>query len=155
MAEYVTTNIRLPKETYRELKRRALDAETSLAEVVRESVAQYLVVPTAPSGISAASDRAASQESARMTATRVKESAAVMIPEAILSSAHITAAELLQELALLLFQQKRLTLGQASRLAGMGQLQFQHLLASRQIPVHYDVVDFEADLRTLDEIGRP
>lgn len=42
MIEYVTTNIRLPKETYRKLKQRALDAETSLAEVVRESVNRYL-----------------------------------------------------------------------------------------------------------------
>lgn len=42
MTEYVTTNIRLPKETYRELKRRALDNEISLAEVVRESVSRYL-----------------------------------------------------------------------------------------------------------------
>jgi predicted HTH domain antitoxin len=77
-----------------------------------------------------------------------------MIPEDILLSARITATELLQELALLLFQQKKLTLGQASRLVGMSQLQFQHLLASRQIPVHYGVADFEADLRTLREMGR-
>jgi Ribbon-helix-helix protein, copG family len=41
--EYVTTNIRLPKELYRELKRRALDEQKSLAEVVRESVLEYLV----------------------------------------------------------------------------------------------------------------
>jgi hypothetical protein len=45
MAEYVTTNIRLPKELYRQLKRRALDEEKSLAQVVRESVAQYLTEP--------------------------------------------------------------------------------------------------------------
>lgn len=43
MTEYVTTNIRLPKEVYREAKRRALDEEKSLAEVIRESVVQYLV----------------------------------------------------------------------------------------------------------------
>ncbi|OIO92159.1 MAG: hypothetical protein AUK03_10095 [Anaerolineae bacterium CG2_30_64_16] len=48
MTEYVTTNIRLPKEVYRELKRRALDEEKSLAEVIRESVAQYLVPSLAP-----------------------------------------------------------------------------------------------------------
>jgi predicted HTH domain antitoxin len=155
MTEYVTTNIRLPKETYRELKQRALDAETSLAKVVRESVAQYLGTPATPPGILAATGYAASQENARPTSTQTQQSAAVMIPEGVLSSAHITAAELLQELALLLFQQKKLTLGQASRLAGMGQLQFQHLLASRQIPVHYDIADFEADLRTLREIDRP
>jgi predicted HTH domain antitoxin len=154
MTEYVTTNIRFPKGTYRELKQRALDAETSLAEVVRESVAQYLIAPATPPGVPAASGRTA-QDSVRRTEAQAQKSAAVMIPEDILSSAHVTTAELLQELALLFFQQRKLTLAQASRLAGMGRLQFQHLLASRQIPVHYDVVDFETDLRTLGELNRP
>ena len=62
MTEYVTTNIRLPKETYRELKQRALDAEISLAEVVRESVAQYLIAPAGLPGAPVATDRTASQE---------------------------------------------------------------------------------------------
>ena len=39
-------------------------------------------------------------------------------------------------------------------LAGMSQLQWQFLLASRRIPIHYDVAEFEADLRTLREMGR-
>jgi len=78
----------------------------------------------------------------------------VVIPDEILETAHMTADELLQELALLLFEKHRLTLGQASRLAQMNQLQFQFLLASRQIPIHYDVADFEADLKTLQEMGR-
>lgn len=43
MTEYITTNIRLPKELYREVKQRALEDEKSLAQVIRESVAQYLV----------------------------------------------------------------------------------------------------------------
>lgn len=47
MIEHVTTNIRLPKGLYRELKRRALDEEKSLAEIVRESLAQYLAPSSA------------------------------------------------------------------------------------------------------------
>jgi predicted HTH domain antitoxin len=66
----------------------------------------------------------------------------------------MSEAELKQEIAVMLFQKEKLTLGQASRLAGMNQLQFQHLLASRQIPVHYNVEDFEADIKTLREMGR-
>jgi hypothetical protein len=42
MTEYVTTNIRLPKDLYRQAKQRALEEEKSLAQVIRESVAQYL-----------------------------------------------------------------------------------------------------------------
>lgn len=62
--------------------------------------------------------------------------------------------ELRRELAILLFQQERLTLAQAARLSESDRLQFQHLLASRDIPVHYDVADFEEDLETLRSLDR-
>lgn len=78
----------------------------------------------------------------------------IVIPEDIIQSARLTAAELMQELAVALFQREKLTLGQASRLAAMNQWQFQQLLASRGIPLHYDVAEFEADLRTLAEVRR-
>lgn len=77
----------------------------------------------------------------------------VIIPDDILQAARMTEEELRQEIAVLLFQKEKLTLGQASRLAGMNQFQFQHLLASRHIPVHYDVAEFEEDLKTLKELG--
>jgi predicted HTH domain antitoxin len=78
----------------------------------------------------------------------------VIIPDEILQATRMTAEELRQEIAVLLFQKDKLTLGQASRLAGSSRLQFQHLLASRQIPVHYDVAEFEEDLKTLSGLGR-
>jgi len=78
----------------------------------------------------------------------------LVIPAEIVQATRMTEAELAQEIAVFLFQKEKLTLGQASRLAGMSQLQFQHLLASRQIPVHYDVAEFEEDLKTLRELGR-
>ena len=76
----------------------------------------------------------------------------LVITDEILQSARMSATGLSQEIAILLFQKEKLTLGQASRLAGMSQLQFQHLLASRQIPLHYDVAEFEEDLKTLREL---
>jgi len=78
----------------------------------------------------------------------------LVIPEDILQTTRMSATELKYEIAILLFQKEKLTLGQASGLAGVNQLQFQHLLASRQIPVHYDVNEFEEDLKTLRELGR-
>jgi predicted HTH domain antitoxin len=78
----------------------------------------------------------------------------LVIPDEILHTARMTASELAQEIAVLLYQKEKLTLGQASRLAQMTQLQFQFVLASRQIPIHYDVAEFEADLQTLQEMGR-
>ena len=78
----------------------------------------------------------------------------VTIPDGVLESARMSEPELLQEIAVLLFQKERLTLAQASRLAQMDRLRFQHLLASREIPVHYDVAEFEEDLHNLKQLGR-
>jgi predicted HTH domain antitoxin len=51
------------------------------------------------------------------------------------------------ELAVALFQRERLTLGQAALLAGLPQLDFQRLLAGRQIPLHYGIEAMEQDLQ--------
>ena len=73
----------------------------------------------------------------------------VTISDEVLTAAHSSEPELKQELALTLFQQERLTLAQASRLAEMTQVAFQALLADRQIPIHYGVEEFREDVRTL------
>ena len=78
----------------------------------------------------------------------------IVITDEIMQSTRLTAAELIQELALALFQREKLTLGQASGLAGISQWQFQQLLGSRGIPIHYDEADFEADLQTLEALRR-
>jgi predicted HTH domain antitoxin len=78
----------------------------------------------------------------------------VVITDEVLQASRMSDEELKQEIAVLLFQKEKLTLGQASSLAGMTQLQFQQLLASRQIPIHYDVKEFEQDLETLRGLGR-
>jgi predicted HTH domain antitoxin len=76
------------------------------------------------------------------------------ISDALLQSARMAEAELRQEIAVLLFEREKLTLAQASRFAHLSRLQFQHVLASRQIPLHYDVADFEEDLQTLQRWGK-
>lgn len=73
----------------------------------------------------------------------------VTIPDEVVTAAHLNEFEVKQELALTLFQQERLTLAQACRLAGLSQLAFQALLAERQIPVHYGIEDFREDLRGI------
>jgi predicted HTH domain antitoxin len=73
----------------------------------------------------------------------------VVIPDEFLETAHISESDLKLEIAVLLFQQEKITLGTASQFAGMNQLEFQRILGSRKIPIHYDVEDFQQDLRTL------
>jgi predicted HTH domain antitoxin len=78
----------------------------------------------------------------------------IVVPDEILTITRMTEAEMRQEIAVMLFQKEKLTLAQASRFAGINRIAFQHLLASRQIPVHYDVEDFEQDIKNLQEMGR-
>jgi predicted HTH domain antitoxin len=73
------------------------------------------------------------------------------MPE-IMEVTHMSEEELLREVAVYLFQSNRYTLEQASRLLGWSRIDFQRLLASRQIPLHYDVEDFEEDIKTLKEL---
>ena len=78
----------------------------------------------------------------------------ITIPDEMLATTRMSEAEMKQEIAVMLFQKEILTLAQASRFAGMNRIAFQHLLASRQIPVHYDVEDFKQDIKNLREMGR-
>ncbi len=78
----------------------------------------------------------------------------LLIPDEVLEASRLSERELQVEIAVMLFEKEKLSLGQASRLAAMDRLAFQHLLSSRRIPVHYDVEDFEQDLRTLTDLGR-
>lgn len=74
------------------------------------------------------------------------------ISDDLLLTMRMTEDEARQEIAVLFYQKRKLTLAQASRLAGMDRMQFQHLLASRLIPINYDVKDFEEDLKNLREL---
>ncbi len=78
----------------------------------------------------------------------------VVIPDGVLQAANLSKAELVHERAIVLFQQNRLTLAQASRLAQRDRISFQHVLASRHMSMHYDVNDFEEDLKTLHGLGQ-
>ncbi len=78
----------------------------------------------------------------------------VVIPNEILTTTRMNEEEMKREIAVMLFQKDKLTLAQASRFAGMNRIAFQHLLASREIPVHYGVEDFEQDIKNLREMGR-
>lgn len=73
------------------------------------------------------------------------------ISDEILGSAGLSDKELLIEIAVMLFQQERVSLGKASKIANMNYVEFQELIAKRNIPIHYEVKDFEEDIETLKE----
>lgn len=75
------------------------------------------------------------------------------IPDDILDSARLTVPELKIELAITLYAQGRLSIGKARELAGLSLWQFRQLLASRQIPPHYEREDLMDDIATLDKLN--
>ena len=78
----------------------------------------------------------------------------IEIPREVLLATRMTAEELRRELAISLFQQGKLSFGKAREMAGMSFWGFQQLLGSREIPVHYDIEEYEADLKNLRDLGR-
>lgn len=73
----------------------------------------------------------------------------VLITDEMLKELHFTESEFKLEIALYLFQQKKISLGKASQFVQLTRLQFQKMLSLRQIPVHYDVEDFREDIELV------
>ena len=73
----------------------------------------------------------------------------VEIPDKVIEQTGLSSREFLLKIAVLLFQEEKLSLGQASELAGMHQSAFQKELATRKIALHYGKDDFERDLETI------
>jgi predicted HTH domain antitoxin len=78
---------------------------------------------------------------------------ALTVPDEVLRRSGLTETELLLEILVLLYQREKLTLAQASRLAGLSRVELQRELARRRVPLHYDVAEFQADVEALREVG--
>ena len=72
----------------------------------------------------------------------------------LLLATRMSEKEMAMEVAVTLYQRDKLSLWQAAHLAGMGKIQFQHLLASRDIPLNLDVADLHTDIENLRALGR-
>ena len=73
----------------------------------------------------------------------------MVIDDELLHAARMSEPELRLELAVLLYQRERLTLGQAARLAGLSQARLRLALGARGIPPHYGVTEFAEDLKVV------
>ncbi|MEL4896879.1 UPF0175 family protein [Crocosphaera sp. Alani8] len=77
----------------------------------------------------------------------------LLISDEILNSVGLSDQELLVEIAIMLFQKERVSLGKASKIAKMNYVEFQELLATQNIPIHYNIEEFDQDVKTLKETG--
>jgi predicted HTH domain antitoxin len=75
------------------------------------------------------------------------------LPDRLNQTETFNQSDWLREIAIALFQQERISLSRASKIAEMEIIDFQKLLANRDICVHYDVEDFEQDVQHLRDRG--
>jgi len=77
----------------------------------------------------------------------------VLVEDEVLASANISEEELRIEIAILLFQQHRLTIGKAARFARILNHEFAQLLLKRNIPLfEYRDEDLELDMKALQKM---
>jgi predicted HTH domain antitoxin len=63
----------------------------------------------------------------------------VVIPDEIFQASGFSEEELLREVVLMLYEKKRISIGKASNLLGINLIEFQHLLASKDMYIHRSV----------------
>ena len=74
---------------------------------------------------------------------------ALVIEDQDLNAANMSAEELRLEIAIMLYQQEKFSMGKASKFAGIESVNFQKELAKRRIPVNYDEEELRKDMETL------
>lgn len=74
------------------------------------------------------------------------------IPDDVFRSLLLSEQEILLELAIALYAAKKISFGNARRIAQLDWYRFRQILADRDIPAHYDLEQFEEDLRNLDTL---
>ena len=72
----------------------------------------------------------------------------------VINSTGLTEQELKIELAVRLYEDGKITVGQGGKMTGLGLVKFQHELGKRKIAWLYDEDDLAADLETLRKVFR-
>lgn len=67
----------------------------------------------------------------------------------ILEGLKISPAELMIDIAVYLYDKEKLSMGQAKKLAGLTQIEFQKELSKNGVLIKYDIEDFEKDFSNL------
>lgn len=75
------------------------------------------------------------------------------LPDSLGQASTFDQNDWLREIAVALFRQELVALGTASRIANMHQMEFQQLIGSRGVCIHYDVEEFEEDIQNLRDRG--
>lgn len=73
----------------------------------------------------------------------------ITIPDEIAKVTGLSEKQLIDELAISLYSNGKITLGHACKLTGLPELEMQKLLASRNINIKYDESEIDSDIDTI------
>jgi predicted HTH domain antitoxin len=76
----------------------------------------------------------------------------LVIDDRILELSDLSESQLLEDIAIMLYQKRKLTFGQAAELAKLNKADFQFLLGKNGIPVNYDVLELMEDIDTIKKM---
>lgn len=74
------------------------------------------------------------------------------LPNNLISSTAYSEQDLKIDVAVMLYQRKLLTLARAANWVDMTRLQFQKILAERNVPINYTEADFDIDLKSINSM---
>jgi predicted HTH domain antitoxin len=77
----------------------------------------------------------------------------VLVSDGLLQAANMSDTEIKTELAVLLYQQKKLGLSKAREFAGVALVEFQQELAQQEIPVFDHLASWETEISQLKILG--
>jgi predicted HTH domain antitoxin len=84
--------------------------------------------------------------------SKITQMITVEIPESFLQSPPVySVGELKNDLAVLLYRRKKMSLAKAARWCGMTRLEFQSAMSERGVEIHFTEEDLQHDLKTLDK----
>jgi len=81
----------------------------------------------------------------------------IEVPEKVIKTLGLRESEvsemLKRELSAYFFEKNLLSFGQARQFAGLSVWDFLGFLRERKIPLHYDLAEYEEDLKTIGELS--
>jgi predicted HTH domain antitoxin len=73
----------------------------------------------------------------------------VIIPDDVAQQTRLSEVDLRTEIAVYLYEKRRLSMGKARKLAGLDLISFQKELSKRNVYIHYNIEDLEKDIENL------
>lgn len=78
----------------------------------------------------------------------------ITIENKIVEWANISESQLLEDIAIMLYQKKKLIFGQAAETARMNYAEFQFLLGRNQVPINYGTPELLEDYETIKKLRK-